>query len=65
MTLIESGDRLTWRKAERPADQRGNCVCVAADGDQTGIRDSKEGPSGTALWTGPADRTASRSHLTR
>ena len=65
MTLVKFGDRFTWRKAERSADQGGNCVCVAADGGQTGIRDSKEGLTGSALWVGSADWTALRSHLAR
>jgi hypothetical protein len=65
MTVLEFGDRYTWRKAERSADQGGNCVCVAADGSQIGIRDSKEGPAGAALWVGSADWTAFRSHMAR
>lgn len=65
MTVVEFGDRHTWRKADRSADQGGNCVCVAAAGDQTGVRDSKEGPNGPALWLGSADWTALRSHITR
>ncbi|GAB3992246.1 hypothetical protein GCM10029992_00720 [Glycomyces albus] len=65
MTVVEFGDGFTWRKATRSANQGGNCVCVAADGDRTGIRDSKEGPSGAVLWVGSADWAALRSHLAR
>ena len=65
MTVVEFGDRYTWRKTVRSGNQGGDCVCVAADGGQTGIRDSKEGPAGTAIWIGSADWTAFRSHVAR
>jgi hypothetical protein len=65
MTVVEFGDRHIWRKAERSANQGGECVCVAADGDQAGIRDSKEGPTGPALWVGAADWAALRAHAAR
>ena len=65
MIAVEFGDQHTWRKATRSADQGGSCVCVAAEGDRAGIRDSKEGPAGAAIWLGSADWTAFRSHLAR
>lgn len=65
MTVVEFGDRFTWHKAVRSADQGGNCVCVAVDGDLAGVRDSKEGPTGPSLWVAAEDWTALRSHLTR
>lgn len=65
MTVVEFGDQRTWRKADRSANQGGDCVCVAADGDQAGIRDSKQGPTGPALWLDTADWTALSAHLTR
>lgn len=64
MTVVEFGDRFTWRKTERSANQGGNCVCVAADGDRAGVRDSKEGPTGPALWIGSADWAALRTYVT-
>lgn len=63
MTVVEFGDRLTWRKAGRSANQGGECVCVAADGDRAGIRDSKQGPTGPAIWLPASDWTALRSHV--
>ncbi|THV31917.1 DUF397 domain-containing protein [Glycomyces paridis] len=65
MTVVGFEDQFTWRKAQRSANQGGNCVCVAADGDRAGIRDSKEGPTGPALWLTPTDWTALHSHLAR
>ncbi|WP_199038615.1 DUF397 domain-containing protein [Glycomyces salinus] len=65
MTVVEFGDRFTWRKATRSADQGGECVCVAADSDadRVGIRDSKEGASGPALWINTTDWNALANHL--
>lgn len=65
MTVVQFGDRFTWRKAARSANQGGDCVCVAADGDRAGLRDSKEGPSGPALWIASTDMAALRTHVTR
>ena len=65
MTVVEFGDRFTWRKTVRSANQGGNCVCVAVDGERAGIRDSKEGPAGAAIWLGSADWTALRSRVAR
>lgn len=64
MTVVEFSDRLTWRKASRSADQGGSCVCVAADGDRAGVRDSKQGPTGPALWISSADWSSLLVHLT-
>lgn len=65
MTVVEFGDQHAWRKAERSANQGGDCVCIAADGDRAGIRDSKEGPAGAAIWVGANDWTALHAHLAR
>ncbi|THV41640.1 DUF397 domain-containing protein [Glycomyces buryatensis] len=65
MTVVEFGDRFTWHKAARSADQGGNCVCVATDNDRTGIRDSKEGPTGPALWVDSVSWKALHAHVAR
>jgi hypothetical protein len=65
MTVVEFGDRFTWHKAARSADQGGECVCIAADGERTGIRDSKAGTSGAALWVDSSDWAALASHVKR
>jgi hypothetical protein len=65
VTVVEFGDRFTWRKAARSADQGGSCVCVAVSGDRAGVRDSKEGAEAHSLWVDSLDWAALTSRLRR
>ncbi|MDN3243012.1 DUF397 domain-containing protein [Glycomyces tritici] len=57
-------DGRTWRKSSRSGEQ-GECVFVAAEASSVGVRDSKEGPAGAALWVGRGDWALLTRHLSR
>ncbi|WP_205326967.1 DUF397 domain-containing protein [Glycomyces sp. YM15] len=63
-TRTNFGDGRTWRKASY-SDTDGQCVFVAVDATRVGVRDSKEGPAGAALWVGRRDWSLLTRHLGR
>jgi hypothetical protein len=56
------GDERVWRKASY-SDTNGDCVFVAVDAARVGVRDSKEGAAGPALWVGRSDWALLTRHL--
>lgn len=47
---MDFGDGRISRKSQRSGDNGGQCVFVAVDAAHVGVRDSKQGAAGPALW---------------
>lgn len=63
VTVRDFGDNHRWRKSQRSNDSGGACLYIATDDDRTGIRDSKLGNEGRAMWTTTADFQALKNNL--
>lgn len=53
--IMDFDDGRIWHKSSRSGGDQGGCVCVTTSEPtgKIGVRDSKQGPTGSSLWCHP------------